>query len=302
VLEFDTNSSLDPELGAKIRTFRALVSDGPVAVALDDAMAGHRALRPGVWHALACEAYGAHAFASGEHEVAGRVLAEGRQEARIFDAHTVELLCEAQLALVARATGDTAGFLQLGSDAGRRVREHGLERWPTMMIVTGVSALVETLQGDPVKAHQDLLLTRQNMTMLEGVGSWAQVQSRLAMAEACLLLGDRVGANTLLKEAARLMAEKPDACWAHVQLAELEDRLATIQSLPSLGPSSLSTAELRVLHYLPTNLTIGEIGERLFVSRHTTKSHVAAIYRKLGTSSRRDTVETGRSAGLLPPA
>ena len=67
-----------------------------------------------------------------------------------------------------------------------------------------------------------------------------------------------------------------------------------------MGPSSLTTAQLSVLHFLPTNLSIAEIGQRLFVSRNTAKSHIAAIYMKLGISSRGAAVEAARKAGLLP--
>ena len=48
----------------------------------------------------------------------------------------------------------------------------------------------------------------------------------------------------------------------------------------------LTPAELWLLPYLQTHLTMGEIGERLFVSRNTVSSQVTSIYRKLGASSR----------------
>ncbi|MCZ7528616.1 MAG: LuxR C-terminal-related transcriptional regulator [Acidimicrobiia bacterium] len=65
------------------------------------------------------------------------------------------------------------------------------------------------------------------------------------------------------------------------------------------GSSSLTTAELRVLHYLPTNLTLAEIGTRLYVSRYTIKTHCESIYRKLEVGSRSDAVEAARRIGLL---
>ncbi len=68
-----------------------------------------------------------------------------------------------------------------------------------------------------------------------------------------------------------------------------------------VGPSSLTTAELRVLHYLPTNLSHEDIARRLYVSRNTVKSHASAIYRKLGAGSRSQAVDIARAAGLLPP-
>ena len=62
---------------------------------------------------------------------------------------------------------------------------------------------------------------------------------------------------------------------------------------------TLSPAELRLLPYLQTHLTIREIGERLFVSRNTVSSEVGSIYRKLGVSSRNDAVQQATAIGLL---
>ena len=62
------------------------------------------------------------------------------------------------------------------------------------------------------------------------------------------------------------------------------------------------TAELRVLQLLPTHLSVGEIADRLYVSRNTVKSQTIAIYRKLGTSSRGGAVEIATAAGLLADA
>jgi LuxR family maltose regulon positive regulatory protein len=73
---------------------------------------------------------------------------------------------------------------------------------------------------------------------------------------------------------------------------------SSAQTRPT-GGSPLTPAELRLLPYLQTHLTIREIGERLFVSRNTVSSEVASIYRKLGVSSRNDAVERATAIGLL---
>ena len=65
------------------------------------------------------------------------------------------------------------------------------------------------------------------------------------------------------------------------------------------GASTLTEAELRVLPYLATHLSFREIGERLYISRHTVKSQVMAVYRKLNVSRRHDAVERARALGLL---
>ena len=66
------------------------------------------------------------------------------------------------------------------------------------------------------------------------------------------------------------------------------------------GVVPLTTAELRVLRYLPTHLSFQAIAEELFVSRNTVKTQAIAIYRKLGVSSRGDAVVARRlELGLL---
>ncbi len=44
--------------------------------------------------------------------------------------------------------------------------------------------------------------------------------------------------------------------------------------------------EMEVLHLLLLGLNNKEISKKLFVSTHTTKAHVAAIYKKLNVSNR----------------
>ncbi len=54
----------------------------------------------------------------------------------------------------------------------------------------------------------------------------------------------------------------------------------------SIGASSLTAAELRLVPLLPTHLSMQEIGDRLHISRNTVKSELISLYRKLGVSSR----------------
>jgi DNA-binding CsgD family transcriptional regulator len=64
------------------------------------------------------------------------------------------------------------------------------------------------------------------------------------------------------------------------------------------GVSTLTTAELRLLPLLATHLNFLEIGQRLYLSKHTAKSHAASIYRKLGVSSRSQAVQRLQEIGL----
>ena len=64
----------------------------------------------------------------------------------------------------------------------------------------------------------------------------------------------------------------------------------------------LSDSEIRVLRYLPTNLTAPEIARELYVSPNTVKTHIRHLYAKLGTHHRAEAVERARALGLLAPS
>ena len=80
--------------------------------------------------------------------------------------------------------------------------------------------------------------------------------------------------------------------------SELQAKVETIRAR-ALGASALTAAELRLLPLLPTHLSFREIGERLYVSRHTVKTQAISIYRKLGVSSRSESIERMHDLGLL---
>jgi LuxR family maltose regulon positive regulatory protein len=64
----------------------------------------------------------------------------------------------------------------------------------------------------------------------------------------------------------------------------------------------LSDSELRVLRYLPTNLSLREIARELYVSHNTVKTHISHLYAKLGMHTRAEVVARARALGLLAPS
>lgn len=123
----------------------------------------------------------------------------------------------------------------------------------------------------------------------------AGVRLRTALALSFTALGDRSTAATLLAEADRIVTKRPG-------LGALVDELDRARELLAPGRdghASLTPAELRVLELLPTHLNFAEIGEQLFVSRHTVHTHAGSIYRKFGISSRSEAVSRARELGLV---
>jgi len=104
---------------------------------------------------------------------------------------------------------------------------------------------------------------------------------------------------------------------AREELGELGDSGVLLQLLDSVGGAlddarsqasvgeirELPTeAELAVLRLLSTDLSAREIGGTLFLSPNTVRSHIRAVYRKLGVGSREDAVARAEALGLLAEA
>jgi LuxR family maltose regulon positive regulatory protein len=63
----------------------------------------------------------------------------------------------------------------------------------------------------------------------------------------------------------------------------------------------LSERELTVLRYLASRLTSAEIARELYLSANTVRSHVKAIYRKLGVNTRAEAVRVGQALDVSQP-
>ena len=118
---------------------------------------------------------------------------------------------------------------------------------------------------------------------------------------------DRVILPFLLSPVLGLLERHAPHRTAHASLiAEIRSLHAGTEPVPrppSPGPPAepLSGSEIRVLRYLPTNLTAPEIARELSVSPNTVRTHVKNLYAKLGTNRRAGAVERARALGLLAP-
>jgi LuxR family transcriptional regulator, maltose regulon positive regulatory protein len=77
-----------------------------------------------------------------------------------------------------------------------------------------------------------------------------------------------------------------------------EDPVSPVSGSTPL-PEPLTESELRVLRYLPTDLSTREIADELYLSVHTIKTHVKHLYAKLDAHTRRHAVKRARELGLL---
>jgi LuxR family maltose regulon positive regulatory protein len=85
------------------------------------------------------------------------------------------------------------------------------------------------------------------------------------------------------------------------EIFELRTELegAGTDQAPESLPAPLTEREIRVLRLLATDLSKREIGNELYVSVNTVKTHVQHLYAKLDVRTRRQAVERARALDLL---
>src|SRR6266849_1710877 len=189
-------------------------------------------------------------------------------------------------------------------------------------------AVICIAEGDPSTAL-DLLQDVRDAPPLVGLPAYALVEAHLLAGIAHLDLGDRKDAAAAAEAA--LAAAEPDRLifpFAMIGTGKLLDALPrhetahgalladiadVLRGAPApsaasaegelLSPTEeLSPSELRVLRYLPTNLTRPEIARELYVSINTVNSHIRSIYSKLGARDRSSAVARARQLRLLSTA
>jgi LuxR family maltose regulon positive regulatory protein len=101
-------------------------------------------------------------------------------------------------------------------------------------------------------------------------------------------------------EAVEAQAWRVPATWLELVRETARPRLRPADAASLTQWESLTDREIEVLRLLPTPLTLREIGDQLFVSHNTVKSHVKAIYRKLGCVTRAEAAERIRAVGRTP--
>ena len=179
------------------------------------------------------------------------------------------------------------------------IDEHQLYDYVFIVLAFVVAAQLELHRGDPEEADRQLTRAMRVRPSCTITLPYIAVRLRLRLAKVFLAKGERVTAQHLLREIEDILRQRPDLGALVDQVSEFREILTSGSQPGATGGSPLTPAELRLLPYLQTHLTIGEIGERLFVSRNTVSSEVASIYRKFGVSSRSHAVEQAVSIGLL---
>jgi LuxR family maltose regulon positive regulatory protein len=110
-------------------------------------------------------------------------------------------------------------------------------------------------------------------------------------------------AQSGLAAARREMAALADVGRLRVIVDDLERDMGYARTRADSGEllTAPSHAEAAVLRLLVTDLSAPEIAAKLFLSPNTVRTHIRAIYRKLGVSSRAEAIARATAHGLIDP-
>ena len=196
----------------------------------------------------------------------------------------IQLYCLSYMAFAAAETGDRRHAQRWANEALRLVQEARLDEIAQSAIAHAAGALAHQQHGDNSEAARQLEHVRRLRPLLHGV-TWLEADLALRCAEISLDLGDLAGALEFKLAANDALQGYPDAGTLPARLQGLRERISRGKHF------ELTPAELRLISFLPTHLSLQEIADRVHVSRPTVKTQVASIYDKLGVKTRSEAVE-----------
>jgi LuxR family maltose regulon positive regulatory protein len=178
------------------------------------------------------------------------------------------------------------------------VRRGHTESHISSALVFALAARLALHRRDPARARAQLGEAQRLRPLLTHAVPWISVATLLEMAEVSIGLGDPSAARQFTRDAETVLRRRPDLGSLSKRTDELRGRLAALEAAGAQC-STLTSAELRILPLLVTHLSLAGIADRLFVSRHTVKSQVWSMYRKLDVHTRSDAVTRARELRLL---
>jgi LuxR family maltose regulon positive regulatory protein len=238
------------------------------------------------WRPVITWALGWANYCNGDLDAATRWLTETTEIAPPAEQWIVGVAAIADLSLIAGMRGERDEQWRLAVRALELTREVGLldaAEDGEVHTAYGVALAARGRRAEAVVALEKGVFLRR---------LWGQ---KLDLVDGLIALGSHVGrarAAALFDEAAALVASCRDP-------GVLGARLQAARGARRPAPAELSDRELTVLRHLGGARSERQIADELFVSFNTVHSHVKAVYRKLGVTSRADAVAKAREAGLI---
>jgi len=211
----------------------------------------------------------------------------------------VLVVSESELAVLAMDHGRWVEAAEHVRAALASIDRQRMHDYATAVLAFAAAARLAMHNGDLADVQHQVTRAMRARPACTYAIPFIAVRVRLQLAKVFWALTDHATARHLLREIDDILLHRP-------ALGALADEVSDFRGVLSMGEQPgptggppLTPAELRLLPYLQTHLSIREIGDRLFISRNTVSSEVGSIYRKLGVSTRSEAVERSMAMGLL---
>jgi LuxR family maltose regulon positive regulatory protein len=172
---------------------------------------------------------------------------------------------------------------------------HGSRETSAVNIALG-RVFAERGKLDPAQSELEIGLSARRS---QDVNPWPTLLGLLALARVRAARGDGSGARAFLDEARDVVEACPDAGMFPDLLERQEHELSKRRRTESALTEVLTERELAVLRLFDGDDSYRQIGQTLYVSVNTVKTHVRSIFRKLGVSSRDEALQRARERALI---
>jgi LuxR family maltose regulon positive regulatory protein len=248
------------------------------------------------WRAIGAATIGLANGALGDLDEGRTWSLEYARVGRIFGQHLNETSGLGSAAFFAAESGDWEAAEELAKRSLAISFEHGInEHWSGAACHMALGLVLER-RSEVDEAERQV--ERAAVLYRRGAGPIERAWSLIHLSRFQAARGDRPAARASLDEAAACLARAPDPG----NLPERLDEARRRRSAPArrLVPGEeLSGRELDVLRLLATPRTQREIGDELYVSLNTVKTHAKNIFRKLDAPNREQAVARARERGLI---
>jgi LuxR family maltose regulon positive regulatory protein len=250
------------------------------------------------WLAVALTTLGCARYWQGDSDGARSALVSAVQIARAGTNNLAVLRALSMLSVADSDAGDLADaerWITVGSDLTEK--ENLGEYWMGSLVHAAKGRLAER-RGDFGNARERL--ERATVLARRGVARPELIYALHALAPVRAATGDPDGARSALREAGQTLSSCATPGVLKHLVADAERRLrGKAAHATASADDDLSGRELEVLRLLPSEMSLREIGNALYVSHNTVKTHVQRIYRKLGADTRAEAVARARELRLL---
>lgn len=299
----DRDAQLDSSNGAGwLHYMRAIVTrSGPKAMLTEAALAYEAFPSGSSLRATTLFAQGMALWVQSEDDAADAILMRAYDEALAIDARQIAAMAATQRAAIAASADRWDDAIGLVADALTFVGDGRFDEYLSCSIVFTWGARVAQRQDDQPRARELLARATRLRPLMTYASPILSLQALLEIGRTYLGFADPGGARAALRQANDILARRPLVGRLATELDELRDQIdaSTTAIAATVGASSLTAAELRLIPLLATHLTLREIGDQLYVSRNTVSTQTSSIYRKLGVSSRSEAIASLRELGLL---